>query len=185
MVELDEPTKGSNISAKSTPCTTDQLKEAGVDYKESRRAALEYEKQKAAAALAKDLRPEVAKETDIDEQVKALEHFKRPRQREDNAAADRGVPTGGPSADRQYPESSSHLQLGRESGNTQGPYHGQPTFGIPQQGDWVARLRVLGVGSAVMVHNADPLMYGVIRWIGTIPQVKGCIAGVELVGDTS
>ena len=110
MVELDEPIKHSDISTKSTACTTDQLKEVGVDYKESRRAALEYEKQKSAAALAKDLGPEVAGQT-----------------------------------------------------NTKGP--------IPQ----------LGVGSAVTIPNISPPMCGIIRWIGTIPQVQGYVAGVELV----
>ena len=72
MVELDLPTKGSNISAKSTPCTTDQLKEAGVDYEESRRAALEYEKQMAVAALDKDLGPAVAGQTNIKGPIRQL-----------------------------------------------------------------------------------------------------------------
>ena len=106
MVDLSE-TKDFNISTKSTK---DQLKEAGLDYEESRRAALEYEKQKSAAALAKDLRPEVAGQTNIE---------------------------------------------------------------VP--------LLQLGVGSAVIVFNINPPIYGIIRWIGTMPQVKGYIAGVELV----
>ena len=198
MVELDEPTKGSDISAKSTPCTTDQLKEAGVDYEESRRAALEYEKQKAAAALAKDLGPEVAKETNIDEQVKALEQFTKAKQQEDNTAADRGVPTSEPSAYRQYPAvqpncSQQSSQLCRQSGSTHNPnqfsaennqsggtydpYHGQPRP-VSRQGDWMQHV---GVGSTVMVPNINPPMYGIIRWIGTMPQVQGYVAGVELV----
>ena len=110
MVELDEPIRGSDISTISTACTTDQLKEAGVDFEDSRCATLEHEKQKAVAALAKDLGPEVAGQTNI-----------------------------------------------------KGP--------IPQ----------LGVGSTVMIPNLTPPIYGIIVWIGTIPQVQGYVAGVELV----
>ena len=46
----------------------------------------------------------------------------------------------------------------------------------PQQG---VQLGELDVGSAVQV--SDPPRYGVIRWTGELPGIKGIIAGVELV----
>ena len=46
----------------------------------------------------------------------------------------------------------------------------------PQQG---VQLGELGVGSAVQV--SDPPRYGVIRWIGELPNIMGIMAGVELV----
>ena len=45
-------------------------------------------------------------------------------------------------------------------------------------GDLTAQLVV---GSAVIIPNNNPPIYGTIRWIGTIPPVHECIAGVELV----
>ena len=39
--------------------------------------------------------------------------------------------------------------------------------------------QILGIGS--MVQVSDPPRYGVLRWIGELPDVKGAIAGVEMV----
>ena len=39
--------------------------------------------------------------------------------------------------------------------------------------------RILGIGS--MVQVSDPPRYGVLRWIGELPDVKGAIAGVQMV----
>ena len=39
--------------------------------------------------------------------------------------------------------------------------------------------RILGIGS--MVQVSDPPRYGVLRWIGELPDVKGAIGGVEMV----
>ena len=61
---------------------------------------------------------------------------------------------------------------------TQDPH--QPSIVVPAQGDWAAPQHV-GIGSAVVISNTNPPMYGTIRWIGTMPQVNGYIAGVELV----
>ena len=47
----------------------------------------------------------------------------------------------------------------------------------PQQGK--VQLAELDVGSAVQV--SDPPRYGVIRWIGELPNIQGYVAGVELV----
>lgn len=47
----------------------------------------------------------------------------------------------------------------------------------PQQGK--VQLAELDVGSAVQV--SDPPRYGVIRWIGELPNIQGTVAGVELV----
>ena len=147
-----------------------------------RKAALEKEKEKEKAALAKDLGPETAGQTNIDEQVKLLEEFKKAKQREYNSSADRAVLTGVPSTDRQYPaaqqnypQSSSHL--GRQSSSTQDPYQFSHSS-VPLQGDWSSPLVV---GSAVMIPNSNPPICGTIRWIGTIPQVQGYVAEVELV----
>ena len=38
---------------------------------------------------------------------------------------------------------------------------------------------ILSIGS--MVQVSDPPQYGVLRWIGEMPGVKGAIAGVEMV----
>ena len=39
--------------------------------------------------------------------------------------------------------------------------------------------RILGIGSIVQV--SDPPRYGVLRWIGELPDVNGATAGVEMV----
>ena len=191
-----EQMNDSVISAQSMGRIKDEPpKRAVVKYDESRHAAVEKEKErekekekeKEKAALAKVLGPEIAGQTDIDEQLRILEECKKAKQREDNTSADRGVLTGGPSADRQYPaaqqnypQSSSHL--GRQSNSTQDPYqfsHSQPSS-VPLQGDWSSPLVV---GSAVILPKSNPPIYGTIRWIGTIPQVQGFVAGVELVSN--
>ena len=59
----------------------------------------------------------------------------------------------------------------------------QPSVVVPAQGDWATQQHV-GIGSAVVISNSNPPMYGTIRWIGTIPQVNGYIAGVQLVSVT-
>ena len=46
----------------------------------------------------------------------------------------------------------------------------------PQQG---VQHSELDVGSAVQV--SDLPRYGVIRWIGEVPNIQGYVAGVELV----
>ena len=46
----------------------------------------------------------------------------------------------------------------------------------PQQG---VQFGELSIGSAVQI--SDPPRYGVIRWIGEIPNLRGLVAGVELV----
>ena len=46
----------------------------------------------------------------------------------------------------------------------------------PQQG---VQLGELGIGSLVQI--GDPPRYGVIRWIGELPNIQGYVAGVELV----
>ena len=47
----------------------------------------------------------------------------------------------------------------------------------PQQGK--VQHGELDVGSAVQV--SDPPRYGVLRWIGELPNIQGTVAGVELV----
>ena len=50
-------------------------------------------------------------------------------------------------------------------------------YGPPaQQG---VQLGELVVGSLVQV--SDPPQYGVIRWIGELPNIQGTVAGIELV----
>ena len=62
---------------------------------------------------------------------------------------------------------------------TQDPH--QPSVVVPAQGDWATQQH-LRIGSAVvMSDNINPPMYGTIKWIGTIPQVNGYVAGMELV----
>ena len=189
MTELDVQMKGSNCSAISSACTTDHLMEVGMDYDESRKAVLELEKQKAAtSALSKDLGLAIAGQTDIVEKVTAYEEFEKAMHCEDNTTADRIVPTCGPSMDKQCPAVQLHYaqsssQLGIQSGNTEDPFlfsHCQPSP-MPRQGGIIPKL---GVGFAVMIPNISPPMYGTIRWIGTLPQVQGCVAGVELVSFT-
>ena len=189
MVRLDEHINGSDLSANSTGGAENEPKEADGNYEESGQVAMEkekkQEKEKEKAALAKVLGPETAGQTDIDEQTKPLEELKKVKQLEDHMSADRAVLAGVPSADRQYPaaqqnypQSSSHL--GRQSSSTQDPYqlsHSQPSS-VPLQGDWSSPLVV---GSAVMISNSNPSMCGTIKWIGTVPQVQGYVAGVELV----
>ena len=123
---------------------------------------------------------------ELDEQINGgggnKKRKRKKKQREDHMSADKGVQPGGPSTDRQdpaaqqnYPKSSSHL--GRQSSSTQDPYqlsHSQPSS-VPLQGDWSSPLVI---GSAVILN---PPMCGTIRWIGTISQVQGYVAGVELV----
>ena len=55
--------------------------------------------------------------------------------------------------------------------------HSQPSS-VPLQGDWPSPLVV---GSAVINPNSNPFIYGTIKWIGTISQIQGYVAGVELV----
>ena len=244
MVEPVEQMNGSDTTEKGTDGTKDTHQEAGVDNEYRRQAVVKLDKDK--ATWARDLGPEIARETDIDEQKKALEEFKKAKQRENNKAPDKGVQEGkgvavlnfekekaalvqhlgpeiaretnieeqvkglgrfqklkqrkdnadpdkgmqpvGSSADSQYqavqhcyPQSNS--QLGRQSSYTQDPHQGsrQPSVVVPAQGDWDAQQYV---GSAVVVSNINPPMCGTIRWIGTIPQVNGYVAGVELVSVT-
>ena len=75
--------------------------------------------------------------------------------------------------------------VGRQSSYTQDPHQGsrQPSVVVPAQGDWAAEQHV-GIGSVVVISNINPPMCGTIRWIGTIPQVNGYVAGVELVSVT-
>jgi len=49
--------------------------------------------------------------------------------------------------------------------------------GSSQQGE--VQLSELGVGSTVQI--SDPPRYGVIKWIGELPNIQGPMAGVELV----
>ena len=65
-----------------------------------------------------------------------------------------------------FRERASNTAQCRHNGNA-------PT---PQQG---VQLGELGVGSAVQV--SDPPRYGVVRWIGELPNIQGIMAGVELV----
>ena len=42
----------------------------------------------------------------------------------------------------------------------------------------------LNVGSRIQVATKqaqEPFKYGVIRWIGEVPQIQGKLAGIELV----
>ena len=48
---------------------------------------------------------------------------------------------------------------------------------LPQQGK--VQYAKLDVGSAVQI--SDPPRYGVIRWIGELPNIQGIVAGIELV----
>ena len=44
----------------------------------------------------------------------------------------------------------------------------------------------LGIGSRIQLptnHSNEPFKYGVIRWIGEMPQLQGAVAGIELVSD--
>ena len=59
----------------------------------------------------------------------------------------------------------------------------QPSVDVLAQGYWATPHQV-GIVSAVFISNSNPPMYGTIRWIGTIPQVNGYIAGVKLVSVT-
>eukprot|EP00731_Ephydatia_muelleri_P026550 Em0018g650a len=82
MVEQDEQINDSGNTERNTFGIKDIHKEATVDNKGQ--AALNCEKEK--AALAMDLGPEIAMETNIEEQMKALEEFKKAKQRKDNSA---------------------------------------------------------------------------------------------------
>ena len=182
MVEQDEQINDSGNTERNTFSIKDIHKEATV-YNMGQ-ATLHCEKEK--AALVMDLGPEIAMETNIEEQMKALEEFKKSKQREDNSA----VKTVRSTADSQYPAVQhyyhhSNSQLGRQSSYTQDPHQGshQPSIIVPAQGDWAAPHHV-GIGSAVIVSNINPPMCGTIKWIGTIPQVNGYVAGVELVSVT-
>eukprot|EP00731_Ephydatia_muelleri_P026557 Em0018g657a len=182
MVELGEQTNGSDTTGKNTDGTKDTHQEAGVDNEGKRQAVLKTEDEK--AALAQLLGPEIARETNVKEQVKALEEFKKAvKQREDNTASNKDVYAGGSS---QYPAVQhyyhhSNSQLGRQSSYTQDPHQDihQPSVVIPAHGHWAAEQH-LGIGSAVIVSNSNPPIGGTIRWIGTIPQANGYVAGVEL-----
>ena len=44
----------------------------------------------------------------------------------------------------------------------------------------------LGIGSRIQLPTNtpnEPFKYGVIRWIGEVPQIQGAVAGIELVSD--
>ena len=82
MVEQDEQINDSGNTERNTFGIKDIHKEATVDNKGQ--AALSCEKEK--AALVMDLGPEIARETNIEEQMKALEEFKKAKQRKDNSA---------------------------------------------------------------------------------------------------
>ena len=186
MVELGEQTNGSDTTGKNTDGTKDTHQEAGVDNEGKRQAVLKTEDEK--AALAQLLGPEIARETNVKEQVKALEEFKKAvKQREDNTASNKDVYAGGssqyPAVQHDYHHSNS--QLGRQSSYTQDPHQDihQPSVVIPAHGHWAAEQHV-GIGSAVVISNSNPPIGGTIRWIGTMPQVNGYVAGVELVSVT-
>ena len=181
MVELYEQINGPHSREKSTSNTKGIQKEAGV-YNEERR---HVEKEK--ATLAQCLRPEIAREVDMKEQIKALLEIQKAKQHEDNSAPNKDVYASGSSADCQYPKFQqyyphSNSQLGRQSSYTLDPHQGshQPSVVVPAQGDWVTQQPV-GIGSTVAVSNSNPPVCGTIRWIGTIPQANGYVAGVELV----
>jgi len=53
--------------------------------------------------------------------------------------------------------------------------------GSSQQGE--VQISELGVGSTVQI--SDPPRYGVIKWIGELPNIQGPVAGVELVSSPS
>ena len=173
MVELDEQINDSDNTERSTLGIKDIHKEARVDNKGQK--VLRFEKEK--ATLAQDLGPEIARETDIEEQRKALEEFKKAKQREDKAAPNKDVYAGGSSANIQYPADqkdypySNSQPFSRQSNYTQDPHQGshQPSVDV-------------GIGSDVVVSNSNPPMHGTITWIGTMPQVY--VAGVELVSVT-
>ena len=74
MVEQDEQMNGSDTTGKSASGTKDIIhKVAGVDDEGRKQAALKLEKEH--AALSKDLGPKLARETNIEEQVKIMEGF--------------------------------------------------------------------------------------------------------------
>ena len=176
MVEQDEQINDSGNTERNTFGIKDIHKEATVDNKGQ--PALHFEKEK--AALVMDLGP---RETNIEEQMKVLEEFKKAKQRKDNSAVQPVRSTADsqyPALQHYYPHSIS--QLSRQSSYTQDPHQGshQPSVVVPAQGHWAAQQHV-GIGSAVVISNSNPPMYGTIRWIGTIPQVNEYVAGVELV----
>ena len=59
----------------------------------------------------------------------------------------------------------------------------QPSVVVPAQGYWATPHHV-EIVSAVVISNINPPIGGTIRWIGTIPQVNGYVAWVELVSVT-
>ena len=138
MVELSEQ------MGKSANGTKHTYQKAGVDNENGQKAASKLE-----VPLVIDLGPEIARETTIEEQIKALEEFKKAKQREDNSVPNKDV----------------------------------CAVVVPAQGYWAAQQH-LGIGSTVVMSNSNPPMYGTIRWIGTIPQVNGYVAGMELVSVT-
>ena len=148
MVEQDKLINDSDNTERNTFGIKDIHKEATVDIK----GQAASKRKKEFAALAKDLGPEIAKETDLEEQIKALEEFRKAKQREDNTASNKDLYAGRLSVDSQYPaiqhDSQSNSQLGRQSSYSQDVNQGshQQSVVVPAQGDWAAQQH-LGVAN--------------------------------------
>ena len=66
------------------------------------------------------------------------------------------------------------------------PYHAdvRPQGNTASGADYVGEQFNLTVGSLIQIDSPDPQnprRYGTIKWIGTLPNVRGRIAGIELV----
>ena len=87
----------------------------------------------------------------------------------------------------QYPVKSSGLAT---QDNRYGRYDSHPgsSSSTPQQSGAnaspSASCSQFAIGSKVVVKNAyGPPMYGVLKWLGQLPNIKGEYAGVELVSN--
>ena len=146
----------------------------------------------------------VTEQIDVDEQIRRLEEIEqkrgklnKPQQKAQQDAAASvnnlvpgtqpphhgpGLPQSSQSAPPQpnpQPISSQELDPPHHDHFSADSVRAQMTVAYappPQQG---VQLGELDVGSAVQI--SDPPRYGVIRWIGELPNIQGYVAGVELV----
>ena len=83
-----------------------------------------------------------------------------------------GVSTGGvPSTQGGMSVNTPHSPNLRQQAGSTVAYAGHPTQGPPAN---------MGVDSPVELVQ-DPTRHGVVKWLGTLPEARGLVAGVELV----
>ena len=84
-----------------------------------------------------------------------------------------------PPQQQQQPAGSSHQSHGQQMPPIYHTHASSNGRAIAHTPDVYNPVLVPGIGS--MVQVSDPPLYGVLRWIGELPDVKGAIAGVEMV----